>query len=149
MASISADGVDAGTIVTSPNLVRCRTMVALIPKSMATIRRRPPVEGTVVGTSQVTVDTRSRPSVPGSLAAAAARVAWSAVPKAPGMAPASRRCLVNRRVSTPAMPGTSWDRSKSSRSASARQLLRRRARSRTTTPRQYGRRLSWSSALTP
>ena len=149
MARTSNADVDAGTIVTSPSPARCRMMVALMPKSKATMRRPPPVEATVVGASHVTVDTRSRPSVPGSTVAAAASVARSAVPKAPGMAPASRRWRVRRRVSIPAIPGTPWVRSSPSRSSSARQLLRRLARSRTTTPRQNGRRLSLSSGLTP
>ena len=56
----------------------------------------------------------------GRLAASAS----SAVPNAPGMAPASRRWRVRRRVSTPAMPGTPWRRRKASRSPSLRQLLR-------------------------
>ena len=85
------------------------------------------------------------PSVPGSSAAACLSVASSAVPNAPGMAPASRRWRVRRRVSMPAMPGTPWRRRKASRSASLRQLLRRRARSRTMTPRQKGRALSSSA----
>ena len=40
----------------------------------------------------------------------------SAVPNAPGMAPASRRWRVSRRVSMPAMPGTPWRRRNASRS---------------------------------
>ena len=66
-----------------------------------------------------------------------------------GMAPASRMWRVRRRVSTPAMPGTPWRVSQVPRSSTARQLDGRRASSRTTTPRQCGRRLSWSSGLTP
>ena len=79
----------------------------------------------------VTSATRSTPSVPGSAIAAAFSAVSSAVPKAPGMAPASRMWRVRRRVSMPAMPATPWRRRKPSRSPSLRQLLRRRASSRT------------------
>ena len=47
----------------------------------------------------------------------------------------------------PAMPATPWRRRSASRSASARQLLCRRASSRTMTPRQNGRRDSSSAAV--
>jgi hypothetical protein len=103
----------------------------------------------VYGSSQVTVATRSTPSVPGSATAAAFSVTSSAVPKAPGIEPASRMWRVSRRVSTAAMPGTPWRRRKASRSPSDRQLLRRRANSRTTNPLQNGRRLSSSAPVTP
>ena len=73
----------------------------------------------------------------------------SAVPKAQGMAPASRMWRVRRRVSTPAMPGRRWRTRKEPRSWFALQLLGRRARSRTTTPVQKGRALSSSSWATP
>ena len=97
----------------------------------------------------VTVATRSTPSVPGSLLAASFRVRSSAVPNAHGIEPASRMWRVRRRVSTAEIPGTPWLVSQLPRSSAARQLLGRRARSRTTTPRQNGRRLSSSAAATP
>ena len=80
----------------------------LIPKSYATMRRSPPPGrgATVYGSAQVTVATRSTPSVPGSATAAALRATSSPAPNAPGIAPASRMWRVRRRVSTPAMPGT-------------------------------------------
>src|SRR5205823_1657780 len=79
----------------------------------------------------------------------AARTADSSVPDAPGSGPASRRWRVSGRVSMPAMPGTRWRRRNSSRLSVARQLLGRRASSRTSTPAQNGRRLSTSSGFTP
>jgi hypothetical protein len=84
-----------------------------------------------------------------SAAAASFRVLSSAVPKAHGMEPASRRWRVRRRVSTPVMAGTPWRARKEHRSSDERQLLGRRERSRTITPRQKGRWLSSSSGATP
>ena len=47
------------------------------------------------------------------------------------------------------MPATPWRARKASRDSVERQLLGRRARSRTTTPRQNGRTLSSSAGVTP
>ncbi len=146
-ASPSPAGVDPGTTSTVAISDSSRRIDDLMPKSYATTRRAPP--GTRYGDAVVTSLTRSRPSVPGSASAAAFRVVSSVVPKAAGMAPASRMCRVRRRVSTPAMPGTPWRSSHAPSSSAARQLDGRRASSRTTTPRQNGLWLSSSRWVTP
>jgi hypothetical protein len=108
---MSAAVADAGTTSTVPMAARCRTIVLLIPRSMATMRRPAPVvDATTVVPDDVTVATMSRPSVPVARCAALRRVASSAVPNTPGSAPWSRRCRVRRRVSTPAIPGMPWAR---------------------------------------
>ncbi len=122
-------------------------MVDLIPKSYATTENLPP--GTVYAEAVVTSETRSTPAVPRSARAAASNVAPSAVPKAPRSEPASRRMRVRRRVSRPAMPGSPFALSMASRSSVARQLLRRRASSRTMTPRANVPRDSLSAAVVP
>ena len=102
---MSAADVEAGTTSTDPIMARLRTIVALMPRSMATIRRSAPVlDGVTLTPDDVTSRTRSMPSVPAAATAADLRVASSAVPNTPGIAPWSRRCRVRRRVSTPAMP---------------------------------------------
>ena len=93
----------AGTTVTVARAASWRTMVALTPKSKATIAQRAvAARGRRRG---VTAETRSHPVGARRPRRPRRRAASPAVPKAQGTAPTWRRWRVRRRVSTPVSPG--------------------------------------------
>ena len=139
-ARTSAAGVDAGTTSTwQPAPTRWRRIVRLIPKSYATTRNGASSSPDGVGLGGG--DRRRR-----------GRCRRSSARPRPPRAPRPRRCRtrraarrssrrwrVRRRVSIPVMPGTPCSTQQVVEDRSARQLLGRRARSRTITPEQNGR----------
>ena len=159
-ARMSEAEAEAGKTSTSAIWLSWRKIVRLMPKSRATIFQRgaadaasPSISSANQDSLLVTSATRSTPDVPGSLFAASNKTfiasALSEGPKAPVIEPSSRMCRVRRRVSTPLSTAMPASCKLASKLCSERQLLGRRARSRTITPLQAADQLSLSSPTVP
>ncbi|OLT26191.1 hypothetical protein BJF82_03735 [Kytococcus sp. CUA-901] len=155
-ASTSWSVESAGRTCTSmPRAASRRGVLLLMPRSTAaTVKRCSPCAGTTTASGVETLVASSRPAMAGALVtrstiSARGRSACSPEKMPARIAPRVRRCRVRARVSMPAMPTTSCAASSSSRVRALRQLLGRRAGSRTTMPSVKMRRDSSSSSFHP